>query len=99
MAFSWRADSGPRLDGGYVNFLVISILKINVKLIHQFTAHLQKILHKLHNFDIDYLVYTLIAFLCKACQEIVCHVIEKSSKLTLMSLNCTIQKKRDATVT
>ena len=38
----------------------VNILKINVKLKHQFTAHLEKILHKLplctlKKFDIDYL--------------------------------------------
>ena len=36
----------------------VNILKINVKFKHQFTAHIEKILHKLHLFTLTTLTLT-----------------------------------------
>ena len=77
----------------FINFFLskvtdnVNILKINVKLKHQFTAHFEKILHKLPVCTLIILTLTIytcnhmaITIQCIACQEIFCHVIENVFK-------------------
>ena len=66
---------------------MVNILKINVKLKHQITAHFEKILYKLTLCTQTILTLTTyncnhmaITIQCKACQEIVCHMIENVFK-------------------
>ena len=78
----------------------VNILKINVKLKHQFTAHFEKILHNVCTFTIltsttYHCNHMAITIECKTCHEILCHVIENVFK-TYVNVTCTMQKKRDA---
>ena len=68
----------------------VNILKTNVNLKHQFTAKFENLLHKLPLCTLT--ILTLAAYTCnhmatatwcKACQEILCHMIENVLKLTL----------------
>ena len=75
----------------------VNILKINIKLKTQFTAHFEKILHKLPlSCTLTILTLTTytcnpmaITIYCKACQEIFCHVIKNVFKLNQTKINTT----------